>query len=321
MLGSHLSIAGGMVNALRQAKRLRTDCVQVFTVNQRQWRPTPPNEQQREEWLAELTAMGWDSISDGGPARVISHNSYLINLASPDATLWKRSLAAMRDEIERCEALRVPLVVMHPGAHLGEPRTRGSANDLSGTISLDERAGIERIVRALDRIHADLPGYRTVACLETTVGSGTNLGYSFHHLAMIRGAVREPQRIAFCFDTCHVTAAGYDMTTAGNAHAVMQQWDETCDIENLRAFHFNDSRGAVGSRLDRHAHIGDGCCNRACFRFLMNHAAFAFVPKILETPKERDDHGREWDRVNLQRLRRMVDKPARAAQTASAADR
>lgn len=308
-----------MVNALHEAKRLKMDCVQVFTANQRQWSPKAPTADERAAWLAELAAMKWDSVVDGGPARVVSHNSYLINLGSPDPTLWKKSVAAMRAEVERCEALRIPLVVAHPGAHLTTPRKRGSINDLSGTMTDDETSCLERIIKALDQIHRDLPGYRTITCLETTVGAGTHLGYSFHHLAFVRSGVREPGRVAFCVDTCHITAAGYDLTTEAKAAAVMQQWDEICGNANLRAFHFNDSIGTVGSRLDRHVHIGDGACGKACFRFLMNHPAFAAVPKILETPKDEDEKGREWDTVNMQRLRRMVATPRRSRSPAQAA--
>jgi deoxyribonuclease IV len=305
MLGSHCSIAGGMANALRIARRLRMDCLQVFTANQRQWNPRPPDPAQQHEWLAELRDIGWDFLHDQGPARVVSHNSYLINLASPNPDVSRRSINAMRAEVERCEAMHIPLVVTHPGAHLGEPRDPKACNDLSGAIGKDERAGLRRITRALDQLHRDLPGYRTITCLESTVGSGTNLGYCFHQLAMIRDAARQPERIGFCFDTCHVTAAGYDMSTPQGAAEVMQRWDDICGLANLRAFHFNDSIGALGSRRDRHAHIGQGCCGRACFRYLLNYPALADVPKILETPKDRDARGRDWDAVNLQALRRM----------------
>ncbi len=311
-----------MVNALREARRLTMDCVQVFTANQRQWNPRPPDAQQRQQWLAELAVMNWDSATDstvrGGPARVVSHNSYLINLASPDRHRWQCSVNAMRGEIERCESLHIPLVVAHPGAHLGgrggsrNGRERRLPNDLHGATTPDERAGLKRIIRALDRLQRDLPGYRTITCLETTVGSGSNLGYCFHHLARIREAVTQPERVGFCFDTCHVTAAGYDMTTAERAAAVMQQWDHVCGAASLRVFHFNDSHGGIGSRLDRHAHIGEGCCSRACFRFLLNHPAFATVPKVLETPKGIDQRGREWDALNLMRLRRMMNQPLRS---------
>ncbi|MCI0632294.1 MAG: deoxyribonuclease IV [Phycisphaerales bacterium] len=313
MLGSHLSIAGGMVNALHEAQQLGMDCVQVFTKNQRQWRASELSDQQRRAWLQELQRMGWDSLQPNGkkrpPGRVVAHSSYLINLAQPNKKLWQKSLAAQRIEIERCEALNIPCSVVHPGAHLtGEPRLPNCANDLSETCSRAESAGLKRIAKALNQIHRDLPGYRTITCLETTVGSGTNLGYSFHQLACIRSLVKHPERVGFCLDTCHVTAAGYDMSTQAKAHAVLQEWDEICGFQTLRVFHLNDSVKPCGSRRDRHAHIGAGCCGRSCFQVILNHPAFRTVPKLLETPKGVNDKGVKWDLVNLRRLRRMMEK-------------
>lgn len=322
MLGSHLSIAGGMVNALHAARRFKMDCVQVFTKNQRQWNGKAITADERDAWLTVLGEMGWDSFepcAQGPPgastARVVSHNTYLINMASPDPEMWKKSVAAQRAEIERCEALHIPLCVAHPGAHLGMRSAKETDALSRKQHSRDEIRGLKRIIKALSAIHRALPGYRTVTCLETTVGSGTNLGYSFEQLAYIRENVRQPERVGFCFDTCHITAAGYDMSTPGRALAVMEEWDVVCGIANLRVFHFNDSVGALGSRRDRHAHIGEGCCGGACFRTLLNHPAFAFVPKLLETPKGRHKSHLEWDLINLRRLRRMR-KPARHADNA-----
>ncbi|MHC4947497.1 MAG: deoxyribonuclease IV [Planctomycetota bacterium] len=307
MFGAHLSVAGGLVNALDEARRLRMDCVQVFTKNQRQWRVPPLRDEDREAWLARLRALRWHRLR--GPVRVVSHASYLVNLASPDATVRRRSIAMQREEIERCETLRIRCCVVHPGAHLGPPRRPGEPNDLDGPFRPGERAGLRRIVTALDRVHRDLPGYRTLTCLETTVGAGTNLGYDFRHLAFIREHVREPERIAFCLDTCHVTAAGYDLTTDAAARAVMRRWNEVCGLRHLRVVHMNDSIGAVGSRRDRHAHIGDGACGRACMRMVVNLPALRSVPKILETPKGTDERGREWDQVNIRRLKRLIRRP------------
>lgn len=293
-----------MVNALDRARALRLDCVQVFTRNQRQWRAPPLRAEDLEAWWSRLSQMGWDDAEDGD--RVISHNSYLVNLASPDRAARGRSITLQRDEMERCEALGIPLLVAHPGARLGKPRLRGQANDLSGPISRAERAGLRRIGASLDRLHRDLPGYRVVTCLETTVGSGTNLGYDFRHLAAVREQVREPHRVGFCFDTCHVTAAGYDMSTPGAAREVLESFDASCGLEHLRAVHLNDSIGALGSRLDRHAHIGEGTCGRSCFAALLGNRALARVPMVLETAKEDDVSGRPMDRVNITRLRRMA---------------
>ncbi len=304
MLGSHLSVAGGMVNALNEAERLRMDCAQVFTKNQRQWKTKPLDASDRDAWLAKLKELGWHRKR--GPAHVISHNSYLINMASPDETLWAKSLDLQRIELERCEELSIRLCVAHPGAHLGESRKPGEPHDLEARPTEDELAGLNRIIKALDRIHRDLPGCQALTCLETTVGSGTNLGYAFHHLAHIRENVAEPERIGFCFDTCHITAAGYDMSTPKKASAVLRLFDNVCGLKNLRAFHLNDSIGALGSRRDRHAHIGHGCCGDACFETILNRRSLHRVPKVLETPKETDEKGDAWDEVNLRQLKRLT---------------
>ncbi|MEE8507635.1 MAG: deoxyribonuclease IV [Myxococcota bacterium] len=304
MLGAHLSISGGLVNALDKAERLEMGCVQVFTKNPRQWKVAELLPRDRDAWLARLEGLGWKRRR--GPRRTVSHNSYLINLASPDGPMRARSIALQRVEIERCEALSIHGCVIHPGAHLGRARPPGEPHDLEGEPSPGERAGLMRIVSALDRIHRDLPGYRTITCLETTAGAGTILGYSFRHLALIRERLREPGRVGFCFDTCHVTAAGYDLATDAGARAVWRQFDALCGRKHLLVFHLNDSVGAVGSRLDRHAHIGTGRCGRSCFRSIVNQPAFARVPKILETPKGTNAKGVPWDLVNIRRLKRLA---------------
>jgi deoxyribonuclease-4 len=310
MFGAHLSIAGGLVNALEEAERLRMDCVQVFTKNQRQWAARPLDPADRDAWLEKLKTMGWHRAR--GPARTVSHNSYLINMASPDPVTWERSIKVQRIELERCETLSIPLCVAHPGAHLGAAPPRSEPLDLERAPTKDEVAGMRRIVKALDRLHRELPGYRTITCLETTAGTGTNLGFAFHHLAFIRERVREPERVGFCFDTCHVTAAGYDMTTDAGAEAVLRRFARTCGAGTLRVFHLNDSVGAVGSRTDRHAHIGDGACGRSCFRAIVNRRGFTAVPKILETPKGETEAGRPWDAENIRRLKRLI-RPAVAS--------
>lgn len=293
MFGAHLSIAGGMVNALDAAQRLRMDCVQVFTRNQRQWNVKPLAQADREAWVAALTDLGWHRRR--GAARTVSHASYLINLASPDRALWRRSIALHREELDRCEALRIPLCVLHPGAHRGEPRE-----------TADELAGLRRVVKALDQVHRELPGYRVITCLETTTGAGTVLGGSFEHLAYIRGHLADPKRVAWCLDTCHVTAAGYDMTTPHRAAEVLASFNAICGHRHLRVLHLNDSVGAVGSHRDRHANIGFGACGLPCFRAVVNCPGFALVPKIIETPKGKDQKGLPWDLRNIRRLKRLI---------------
>ncbi len=277
------------------------DCVQVFTRNQRQWKAPPLCGDMVDAWEQQRSGMGWDTGN-----RVVSHNSYLVNLASPDPAAREKSIALQRDEMERCEALHIPLLVAHPGARLGTPRCRGEMNVLGGDPSSEELAGLRRIAKSMDRLHRDLPGFGVMTCLETTVGSGTNLGYDFGHLAAIRDMVQEPERVAFCFDTCHVTAAGYDMSSAKAAAAVLTAFEESCGMSQMRVVHLNDSIGACGSRADRHAHIGDGSCGRSCFSALLKHPALAGVPMILETAKEDDAQGRPMDSINMSRLRKIA---------------
>jgi deoxyribonuclease-4 len=305
MLGSHLSIAGGMVNALTEVESLGVECVQVFTKNQRRWAVPPLSDSDRAAWLTRLKALGWD---DPDALRTVSHNSYLINMASPAPETRAKSIALQIEEIARCEALAIPLLVAHPGAHLGTARPRGDLNRLGEGPTEDERGGLDRIIAALDEIHEATPGARVRTCLETTVGSGTNLGYDFDHLRYIRAGVAAPERIGYCLDTCHVTAAGYDLSTDDAAEGVLASFDRTCGLENLLALHLNDSQGALGSRLDRHAHIGDGCCGASCFRAILTHPQLISRPMILETAKEETPDGRSWDAENLSRLRSLALK-------------
>ena len=310
MFGSHLSIAGGLENALIAAKDLGCDCVQVFTRNQRRWSNPPITNEEVERWRSGLASLGWDR---GGPPRVVSHNSYLVNLAAPTGETRRRSIVAQRQELERCERLGIERCVIHPGAHLGEAPKAGTPLDLGRPPTRDEQRGLDRIVKALDRIHRDLPGYGVVTLLETTTGSGSNLGWNFSHLAAIREGIAEPDRVGFCVDTCHVTAAGWDMTTPARARAVLDRFDETCGLDRIGAFHMNDSKGAVGSRLDRHAHIGEGTCGEACFRSICRDPRFEKIPKILETAKGEGPDGVPWDAINLARLRGFASRGRRTA--------
>ncbi len=302
--GSHLSVAGGGHHALHEAVRLGLGSVQVFTKNQRQWSTPPLREEQLQLWREAVVATGWSD----SPQRIVSHNSYLVNLASPDTDARARSLALQRDELERCEALGIAWCVMHPGAHLGMARKPNDPNRLREPASDDEIAGLDRIVTALDQLHKELAGFKVITCLETTTGSGTNLGYDFAHLAHIRARVRAPERVGICVDTCHIVAAGYDLSTAKKARAVLSELDAMCGLDAVRVVHLNDSVGSMGSRKDRHAHIGDGCCGTTCFHAILNCEALRDAPMILETPKEELTHDRqeqEWDLVNIKRLEVM----------------
>jgi len=289
-----------MQNALVAAKEQGMDCVQVFTKNQRQWKTKPLTDEEVVVWLEHLQEIGWDHTN-----KIVSHNSYLVNLASPETTSRTKSIALQREEIERCERLHIPSLVSHPGARLGTPRKTTDKNNVGKDPTKDELAGLKRIAKSIDQLHKDLPNYNTKICLETTVGSGTNLGYDFAHLALVRNEVSDPDRIAFCFDTCHVTAAGYDMRTDKKAEEVLEQFDDIVGLGHINVFHFNDSIGEVGSRKDRHAHIGDGTCGLSCFRAIVKKTQFDGVPKILETSKEVNTQGKLMDMVNIAKLRSM----------------
>ena len=289
MLGSHLSVAGGYVNALREAERLEMQCVQIFTKNQRQWQAGPMDPVAVGDWLTELHRLKW--------TQPVSHASYLINLATPADEHFAKSIDSMTDEVERAEALEVRYVVVHPGS----------------SLTSSEEDGLGRLVKALDEIARRTKGFNAIICLETTVGGGNQIGGRFEHLAVVRARLAEPQRVGTCFDTCHVTAAGYDMSTAKAARAVFEQYDAIVGLDHLLCFHLNDSKFPCGSHRDRHEHIGLGEVGLPCFEHIMRSQRFAHCPKILETEKTETDDGTAWDTINLRRLRALADNRKSAA--------
>lgn len=318
MFGSHLSVAGGMINALYEGAKLGLDTVQVFTKNQRQWVAKPLDEADAKVWLDELKKMGWQG-------RTVSHNSYLINMASPDPALREKSTVAMRDEIERCERLGIPYLVFHPGSH--------------SSTGVDD--GIARLGESCARLLSETKGYKTVLCLENTAGGGSTLGRSLEELAAMRDAIRKAAgsdakgRVGFCIDTCHALASGYDLasTEGGNnsgaprtleqgfalGDAFLDELDRVLGFDSLRVLHLNDSLGGRGSHIDRHAHIGEGQVALGAFGAIVNHPKLADVPMILETPKGEDDSGQAWDTVNLAKLRSLIrpDQGKKRAQVPS----
>ncbi|MGD9689544.1 MAG: deoxyribonuclease IV [Phycisphaerales bacterium] len=292
MFGSHLSIAGGMHNALLEAESLKLDCVQVFTKNQQQWKAPPLQADAVAQWKSELSRLGW-----AGQPRVTSHASYLINMGSPDDALREQSIALMREEIERCETLDIPLLVFHPGAHTTAPREQG----------------IARIADACARLLRETPGYRTVLCLENVAGAGSHIGRTFEELADLRARIAgrgaAAERVGFCIDTCHAHAAGYDLSTPELARAALDQLDDALGITSVRCMHLNDSKGAAGSRLDRHEHIGKGTIGKrkgGGFPAFLQHPHLRGVPKVLETPKGENARGVAHDTLNVRRLRAMM---------------
>jgi deoxyribonuclease-4 len=288
MFGSHLSIAGGMHNALLEAERLEMTCVQVFTKNQQQWQAKPLDPAAIDAWKSHCSRLNF--------AHTVSHDSYLINLASPDDALWRKSIDLFVEELSRCIILGIPYLVTHPGAHTG-----------SG-----EEAGLKRVAQGLDEVHKRLPPSRgknaappPVTCLEITAGQGTCLGHRLEHLATIIELSKSPERLAVCLDTAHLFAAGYDFR--GRKYATfVKEIEKTVGLDRIKVLHLNDSKKELGSRVDRHDHIGRGTIGLEGFKPIVRDKRWKNVPKILETPKGPDDKGREWDEVNLETLKGLM---------------
>lgn len=282
-LGAHMSIAGGYYKAVEAAHRCQCDCVQIFTKNNNQWRA--------KKITAEDAATFQARLAELEIKHPLSHSSYLINLASPDPKLWKQSVDAFIVELERAHTLGIPYVVLHPGAW----------------TTSDEAAGIRQVIRALNEVHRQFRDEGTQCLLETTAGQGTTLGWRFEQLAEMLDGVHDPNRLGVCLDTCHIFAAGYPLGTEKDYQQTMNEFDRLIGVKRIKAFHLNDSKRELGSRVDRHDHIGRGKMGVAPFRHLMSDSRFRKVPMYLETPKG-EEKGKELDVINLQKLRRMVGK-------------
>lgn len=270
-----------MHKALLEAERLGFDTTQVFTKNQQQWRVSPLAPDAVTAWCDHCRRLKFE--------QTVSHDSYLINLASPDEALRQKSIDLFIEEIRRCEVLKIPYLVTHPGAHMGE----------------GDEAGLKRVVESFDRIHDAIDAPHVTTCIESTAGQGSSLGYRLEHLAYILEHVRRPQRMAVCLDTAHLFAAGYDFR--GRKYTRFRKdLDSIVGVDRVKVWHLNDSKKDLGSRVDRHAHIGHGFVGLDGFRPIVHDKAFKKVPKILETPKAKDEQGRDWDAVNLETLRGLM---------------
>ena len=271
LLGAHVSIAGGVFNAIANGERIGANAIQIFSKNQTRWVSKPLSEEDagkfRQAWAA-------SSIRE-----VVIHDSYLINLGSPDTALLEKSRAAFLDEMDRAEKLGVRYLVFHPGSHM----------------KAGEEAGLNTIAESLNLLLAARPDYRVKLLLEVTAGQGTNLGYSFEQLAYIRGRVNERDRLGVCLDTAHVFAAGYELRTPDGYEETIRKFDEILGLQNLFAIHLNDTNKELGSRVDRHEHIGQGLLGVETFRRLINDPRFVAVPKLLETPGKEEDFKRNLD--------------------------
>ncbi|MBM9537317.1 deoxyribonuclease IV [Desulfobulbus alkaliphilus] len=281
LLGAHQSIAGGLHLAFDRIRRAGGESLQIFTANQRQWWTAPLLE---EEIL--LFRQKWEE-NHGMP--VAAHTSYLINLATAHPDKAAKSVAALVDELQRCRQLGITMLIMHPGSHGGAGVERGlEAVAAHLDLALEQSGGADSSIRVL---------------LETTAGQGTSLGSSFEELAWLIGRSRYPERLGVCVDTCHIFAAGYDVRTRAEYDQTLDRFDRIVGCGQIFFFHLNDSRKELGSRVDRHEHIGQGAIGLNAFRMLLNDSRFVNLPMTLETPKEED---LREDRENLARLRALI---------------
>jgi deoxyribonuclease-4 len=278
-LGAHESISGGLHRAFDRARSATCDAVQIFVKSNRSWAVKPLTEGEIAQFKARA--------KETGIQPVVAHTSYLLNLGTPDEALWTRSRDMLITELERCEALGVGWLVLHPGSHVGS----------------EEGVGLARVAQGLGEVHAATPGFRAQILLETTAGQGDSLGHTFEQLARIIELAPQRERLGVCLDTCHVFAAGYELRTAEGYAATMEAFERAIGLERLKALHLNDSMGELGERKDRHEHIGKGHIGLEGFRNVLNDPRLVELPGLLETPKGEE---LEEDRENLRVLRSLV---------------
>ncbi len=277
LIGAHMSMAGGYLKAWERALAVGCQSLQIFTKNNMQWNAVAVNGKAAEEFRKKTREL---------KLPVCAHASYLINLGSTNSQTARRSLNALSDELQRAETLGIPFLVLHPGSHMGA----------------GEQAGLKAIASNLASVLKNCRAKKVRVALETTAGQGNTIGHRFEQLAAVCEKVDMPSRLGFCFDTCHVFAAGYDIAKPRGLANTFKDFDRLLGLENILAFHFNDSKTGLGSHVDRHQHIGKGHIGIEPFREILRTRAFSMVPKILETPK--GDNGRE-DINNLKVLRSL----------------
>ncbi len=278
-LGAHMSIAGGVENAVLRGQSVGCEAIAMFTKNNNQWKAKALTKEDADKFNAALI--------ETGVRPVVAHTSYLINLASPDAALWKKSIASMEDELKRCELLGIPYLVLHPGSHMGK--------------GVDW--GVNRVAEAFNRMHEKLPNLGVMTLLEHTAGQGNHLGHLFEELAQMCELIVEKKRVGVCVDSCHLFAAGYDLRKPDTYADVFNRFDDIVGIKHLKAWHLNDCKAELGARVDRHDHIGKGKLGKAAFKNIVNDPRWRDLPGVLETPKGED---MQEDKVNLRVLRGLI---------------
>jgi len=279
IFGAHESISGGVFNAITRGQDATCDTIQIFNKSNNQWRAKVLKPEEVDQYFA--------ATEETGVTVACSHSSYLINIGSPDDALQTKSRNSLQEETERCNLLKIPNLVFHPGSHVG-----------SG-----EEPGMDRIADNMNQVLANIPDNTVTLCLETTAGQGTNLGYTFEQIAYMMDKVEDTDHVGVCLDTCHIFAAGYPITDPGDYADTIQQFDDIIGMDNLKIVHTNDSKTEFASKKDRHEHIGEGHIGIEAFSNFVNDSRFSDIPFILETPKE-DDLAEDIE--NLAKLRALV---------------
>ena len=277
--GAHESISGGVFNAIERGQTATCDIIQMFNKSNSQWRAKKIEQAELDKYF--------EMIKETGVTVATSHSSYLINIASPDKELNEKSYKALKEEMERCQMLKIPNLVLHPGSHVGT----------------GEEAGIKRIIKNLNKLFKELKNNNVCLLLETTAGQGSNLGYTFEQIAVMIDGVKIQDHIGVCLDTCHIFAAGYPISDPKEYKQTMKKFDDIIGLDKLRIIHMNDSKKEFGSRRDRHEHIGKGHIGIEAFRNIINDKRLEKIPMILETPKEDD---LKEDIENIKLLRGLV---------------
>ncbi|HYI07439.1 MAG TPA: deoxyribonuclease IV [Thermoanaerobaculia bacterium] len=280
LIGAHLSTQGGLHTIFERAAAVDASAVALFAKNGSQWKGKVLTDEDCASFTAQRTVRP-----------LLTHASYLINLATTNPEFHRKSIAALIDELDRAERLGIHAVVLHPGSHLGA----------------GAHQGIDQIARSLDQVHAAIPNHRVVTLLETGAGQGSCVGCTFEELGEMIRRVDDKRRVGICFDTCHVFAAGYEIRTRDGYLRTIDEMERHVGLENVGAFHLNDSKKPLGSRVDRHQHIGEGEIGLAAFRFLLNDPRFTRIPKVIETPKTIETVS---DVKNLTLLRSLIGQPA-----------
>lgn len=280
LLGAHVSISQGVDKAIIRGQEIGSDTIQIFTKNSTQWKSKEIKDEELQRYLQLKERSGINPI--------FSHNSYLINMGSPDHILLKISRNAFIEELRRCETLQLAYLVTHPGAYL------------NSTL----QDGIKRIGESLSIAHQEIGHKRVVICLENTAGQGTSIGHKFEELIKIIELTDHGERLGICLDTCHLFTGGYDIKSINGYKKTFEEFEAIFGIHRLKVIHLNDTKNGLGSRVDRHEHIGKGFLGIKPFQWLLNDKRFNNIPMVIETPKGRD--AKVADIANLKLLRSLI---------------